>query len=214
MFKSFKFDTALILTAITAILYSWSTAHFNGVLSTLRLDSDLMERSFHQVIYSGLIISFIPIIFSLFFIWVIVFVYSHFVLPMYIDHLRGSVRNRRRLISFKQFWKGKRKISESEKKINNFFTKLTLIIFAVLFFLLTLAYFENKGKNDVKVFITKGSKVLTESDRLINIELNDKSRQLILLACGTKACAGFDSTTNQIYYFPSDKTYSFAHKLK
>ena len=60
MSKNFSIDSAIFLAGFTAVLYAWSTAYYNGYLHVLHLDSDMMERSFHQVIYNGLLISFSP----------------------------------------------------------------------------------------------------------------------------------------------------------
>lgn len=37
-------DSAILLAACTALLYSWSTANYHGFLTTVGLDSDMMER--------------------------------------------------------------------------------------------------------------------------------------------------------------------------
>ncbi|WP_284193860.1 hypothetical protein, partial [Vibrio zhanjiangensis] len=48
-------DSAGIAALLTAYLYCVSTAFTHGYFNTLGLDSDLLDRNFHQIIYSGLI---------------------------------------------------------------------------------------------------------------------------------------------------------------
>lgn len=62
-------NSAGLIVIITAFVFGSSTAYTNAELSVLGLNSDLMERSFHQVLYHGVIMNlvfmfFIP--FSLF----------------------------------------------------------------------------------------------------------------------------------------------------
>jgi hypothetical protein len=47
-------------------LYCVGTAHSGGYLGTLRLDADVLDRNFHQVLYAGFLNSFGPILLALF----------------------------------------------------------------------------------------------------------------------------------------------------
>lgn len=50
-------DSAVILTIITAFLYSASTAYTHGYFGILNLDSDVLDRNFHQILYHGMILN-------------------------------------------------------------------------------------------------------------------------------------------------------------
>ena len=82
MTRRLRLDSAVFIAGFTALLYTWSTAHYHGFLGTLRLDADMMERSFHQVIYSGLLISFAPVIIILILSALILYLYSFMVFVM------------------------------------------------------------------------------------------------------------------------------------
>ncbi len=50
-------NSAGLIVLTTAFLFASSTAYTSALLRRLGLDSDLMERSFHQVLYHGFIIN-------------------------------------------------------------------------------------------------------------------------------------------------------------
>ena len=78
-------DSAVLLAVSTALLFSWGTANYHGFLIATKLDSDMMERNFHQVIYEGLILAFSPVLLSLILISIVLFFYAHIIFPTYID---------------------------------------------------------------------------------------------------------------------------------
>lgn len=48
-------DSAAFIAILTSYFYCVGTVYTNGYLGVFGLDSDLLERNFHQVIYSGFI---------------------------------------------------------------------------------------------------------------------------------------------------------------
>lgn len=211
MSKNIQFDTALLVTVVTALLYTWSTAYFNGYLLTLKLDTDIMERNFHQVIYNGLLISFLPILKFGFILWFITSLFSHGILPAYIDWLRGHFSRRRKVIKVRRFWLGKRNLPLIELRAKAFFTKLSFVILIILFYISSLAYFESIGQKQAKDLLQDHNKGKNKRSDMIDVEINKKNKTLKFLACGVRTCAGIEEKTNIIFYFPSSTNYSFLY---
>jgi len=207
-------DSAILLAVCTALLFSWSTAHYHGFLVTAHLDSDLMERSFHQVIYSGLVLAMLPLFLTLFTVSALLYCYSHMLLPEYVNLVRRSYKAKRKVIKLRKFWIGKRVAPEIEKvekkRFNNYF-----ILFAIATsFLLSLIYFENKGQNHAKETLELHKKNETISKNIILVPYKNGSKTLHYLGCGSKNCAGIEPKTNRIYYFSQAVGFSFVHAMK
>lgn len=211
MNKSIQFDTALLVTVVTALLYTWSTANFNGYILTLNLDTDIMERNFHQVIYNGLIISFAPILAFGVILWLIILLYTHEILPAYVDWLRAHFSRRRKVIRVRRFWLGKRSLPPIELRAKAFFTKFSLVLLISIFYLISLVYFEHIGQKQAKDIIENHNKGKNKRTEMIDIEINKKNKTLRFLACGARTCAGIEEKTNTIFYFPSSTSYSFLY---
>ena len=113
------FDSAFLLALITAVVYCWSTARYNGFLHAANLDTDMMERNFHQVMYSGLVISFKYLLEFLIVVTLIWLLYAHLILPIYVDCLRNSIKLRRKAVKLRRFCLGKRKDTIIEKREKN-----------------------------------------------------------------------------------------------
>lgn len=211
MSKDIKFDTALLVTVVTALLYTWSTASFNGYLSVLNLDSDIMERNFHQVIYNGLLMSFMPILKFVVSLWLITYLFSHGILPIYVDWLRGHFSRRRKVVKVRRFWLGKRNLPPIELRAKAFFTKLSFIILISFFYIISLSYFESIGQKQAKELMKNHNKGKNNQTDMIEVEINNKNKTLRFLACGARTCAGIEEKTNIIFYFPSSTSYSFLY---
>ncbi len=57
-------DSATCIAVLTSYFYCISTAYTNGYLAVFGLDNDLLDRNFHQVIYSGFISGYVGIFFT------------------------------------------------------------------------------------------------------------------------------------------------------
>lgn len=211
MGKKFQFDTALLVTVVTALLYTWSTANFNGYILTLKLDTDIMERNFHQVIYNGLLISFQPILIYGFSLWIIAYIYSHGILPTYVHWLRAYFSRRRKVIKIRRFWFGKRNQPLIVLRAKAFFTKLSFVILISFLYLLSLSHFESIGIKKAKDLMEDYNKGKNKRSDMIDVEINKKNKTLRFLACGARTCAGIEEKTNTIFYFPSSTSYSFLY---
>lgn len=207
-------DSAIFLAACTALLYSWSTANYHGFLTTVNLDSDMMERSFHQVIYSGLVVSFGPILLIFFLIAITLFFWSHAILPSYIDWVRGSVKSKRRVVKFRRYWIGKRitpAIEKQEKKRFNYAALYSLSCFA---FIVSLVYFENKGHQQAKDILAKHMADDNSTASMVSVVIGENEKSLRYLGCGAKNCAGIERNSNRVYYFSQSSGYSFIYVQK
>lgn len=204
-------DSAILLAVCTAILYSWSTANYHGFLITANLDSDMMERSFHQVIYGGLVISFGPILLMLVVASPSLFFWSHAILPSYIDWVRGSIRSKRRVIKFRRYWVGKRITPVIEKQEKSRFNRIAVYSIAGVVFICSLAYFENKGQQQASEIIEKHIASDNSPSSMITVLINKGEKTLRYLGCGAKNCAGIKEKSNKIYYFSQSSGYSFTY---
>lgn len=204
-------DSAIFLAACTAVLYSWSTASYHGFLIVAKLDSDMMERSFHQVIYSGLVISIGPVILMLLLAWVLLFFWSHAVLPVYIDWVRSSVKSKRRVIKFRRYWVRRRVAPSIEKQEKSRFYRVTLYALGGVGYILSLVYFENEGRQQASEVIDKHMAGSNSSDSIITVLVDKSEKELRYLDCGAKNCAGIEEDTNKVYYFPQSSSYSFTY---
>ena len=212
MNRNLSIDSAVLLTSLTALLYTWSTAFYSGYLSYIGLDADMMERSFHQVIYNGLLISFYPIILILIVSTISLYLYSQIILPIYIDLIRQSIKSKRKTIKFRRFLLGKRNTPPIELRAKALFIKVAILTFFGVLYIFSLAHFDNNGRDKAKEIVETLQAGETKSTKMLKIELNKKPKTLRFLACGARNCAGMEGVTNLLYYFPSSSSYSFLYK--
>lgn len=205
-------DSAMLIAICTAILYSWSTANYQGFLSTAKLDPDIMERSFHQVIYSGLLISFAPIIITIIIATVFIFIYAHALLPMYIDYLKTGIKAKRNIINLKYFWVGKRKTPQIEIRARKFFNRVACLSLVAIVFIGTMFFAEAKGSKKAKDLLKDHFDVNKHKYSSIEVEIDGEKKELRGLACGVKNCAGIHASSNIIYYFPILSGFSYVYK--
>lgn len=213
MIMSKFIDSAILLGVCTALLFSWSTAHYHGFLVVAKLDADLMERSFHQVIYSGLVLSILPLFITLFFISAILFLYSHVVVHEYVNYVRKNFKNKRKVVKLRKYWIGKRVSPQIEKKEKRRFNYFALLFVIATAFLLSLVFFENKGNKHAKASL-KEYEEKTNKNNLISVPFKSGKKTLYYLGCGAKNCAGIEKGTNKVFYFQQSVSFSFVHHMK
>lgn len=213
MTRRFNLDNTVLITGFTALLYTWSTAHYHGFLGTLRLDADMMERSFHQVIYSGLLISFTPVMMFFIVAALILYLYSHEILPSYIDWARKSMKSKRKVVKFRRFWLGNRSAPLIELRAKALFTKIAALTFFGVVYIVSLAYFESQGKANANQLIEnhlKGNNIPTQ---IVKIKRDDEEKNLRFLGCGNRSCAGMEEKTNLVIYYPNSMGYSYLYQV-
>ncbi|MBE9398997.1 hypothetical protein IOQ59_17185 [Pontibacterium sp. N1Y112] len=207
-------DSAIFLAAFTGVLYCLSTAHYHGFLTTAKLDADMMERSFHQVIYSGLIVSFGPILIFLITVSCVLFSYSHALLPGYIDWVRGSIKAKRKVVSFRRRWIGKRISALVEIRAKKTFNHFLVLSLAGVCFIVSLVYVEKKGQSQALTALGNHVEGETRSSSNISVVISSNIKVLSYLGCGAKNCAGIEKGSNRVYYFPQSTGFSFVHDVE
>lgn len=206
-------DSAILLTIGTAILYALGSAEYGGFTNQLSLNEDIMERSFHQTIYSGFLFSWVYIELVLLVIVFCLYVYSHGLLQIYVDHLRKGFAQKKRIVKMRDKFFKKRNypaIEIRERARLNFFAKLFLG-FTVLIFFLTAA--ERSGVAEAKSILSLHIDN-RNSDLLIETEINGSVKELIFLGCGVRNCAGYDQSSKKTHYFQESNGYSFKSQYK
>lgn len=195
-------DSGLIITFATAFLYCVSTAQNGGYLSVLLLDTDILDRNLDQILYNGFIISFYPVTMGIFIYLCWRFVFSHMILPEFIDWLRHSYSARRKVVKLKKTWFGRRKDSPLEIHEKYKTRKVGFYFMLFICFILSLVYFEKQGKKGAMELLQSIESNRIAETNLINVNIDDEIRHLHLLVCGARNCAGIESETKRIYYFP------------
>lgn len=197
-------DSAFLLAGATAFLYCVSTAYANGYLSTLRLDSDVLDRNFHQVLYNGFLVCLQPILVGLSAYACLRLLYSHLILPEIINWLCKAIRNKRRYIKIKRKWSGGRKERAAERVAKQKTISLLRCLGLAISFLLSLVYFEMQGKKAALDILKQiNGKQISESG-LIKVVIDNKTRTLVYLGCGARNCAGMELISKTVYYFPQN----------
>ena len=82
----YSISGSTLLSLITGYLFCASTARYHGYIKTLRLDSDVLDRNFHQVMHDGMLTTVFPFITFLFVIAVLFLMYSYVILPACINY--------------------------------------------------------------------------------------------------------------------------------
>ena len=135
---------------------------------------------------------------------VISFVWSHGVLPGYIDHLRKGYKSRRRYVFWKRKILGKREDVAIEQKSKKITGKFFFAVIAMIVFISFLAAVERSGEEKARNILSEGQK---DSRRLIT--LTGESGKLIFLACGSRNCAALDENTKAVRHFSQGKGFSY-----
>jgi hypothetical protein len=197
-------DSGVALAAVTAFLYCASTAYYRGYLGALRLDADILDRNFHQTLYNGFIISFTPVFITMLGYAVYRLIYSHALLHSINDWLRKSFQRKRRFIKLKQALLGIRKDSKIELREKRRSVAIAFYVAALFALILSLAYFESKGKRVANAILVKVEEQTIQSSELISVQINEQEHKLFYLACGSRNCAGIDPITKIVKYFPQN----------
>lgn len=93
--------SAVILTYITAFLYTASLAHFNGYLIKLGIEPEFISRTTESILYYSIFVVGLPLIIGGIFVWLIVTVTS-LVFMILFRGLITSFRFRRFIVRIKK----------------------------------------------------------------------------------------------------------------
>ncbi|MGL4352673.1 MAG: hypothetical protein ACRCTP_01785 [Aeromonas popoffii] len=197
-------NSAGLIVLTTAFLFASSTAYTSALLRRLGLDSDLMERSFHQVLYHGFIINLLFLMALPLFLFFMAFVAYEFKDQMH-RAFRGS--NAKRFVNARKFLKPLRKVGVKFKRESYIMRRLGTIRLATwmtlscsVFFVFVIAHHEQKGGDDAVAnieAIKKGETPLVYMD-------GDEAGYPFLY-CGARNCAVYDKENDRIKYFSQDK---------
>lgn len=198
------FDSGIALAAATAFLYCASAAYTGSYLDLLGLDGDVLDRNFQQILYHGFLISFAPALLALFFYAMARFLYSHSVLPGLNDELRKSWKLKRQYLRLKHWWRGKRKDSEIEQREKQHTVTFALLAAIFFAFILSLVYFESKGKEAATRVLSKIESKSIPVHEMITVSIDGQTLKLLYLMCGARNCAGIALETRVVHYFPQN----------
>jgi hypothetical protein len=204
-------DGAVILSFFTAILYCASTAFTHGYLGILHLDSDVLDRNLHGILYHGMILCLAPIIIgplALFFLSIC----RSAVIVELSSNARKKFSSARKISKCLRFcWlRRKKKLTSLEKKhfeLNLLLFKIAALSFA---FLCLMVYLEKSGKKDANLLLASiKAETYTEID-----SINSTIKPLAFLYCGSRNCAGLDPSSQEITYFPQEGHVIKKHIIK
>lgn len=195
-------DSAIAITAITALVYGASAANVNSYLQELSLDADILAINFHQMLYRGFIHNLSEFILFLFYSFIFLFVFSGAVIKLR-SWLRISILNKRKYIecinyAVKLFRTSRKTKTHKKDLIFTHIVQRSGILFIVLLAVTSfLAWNEQDGKQSAikrKENIANGNYLLVKP-----LLYNEK---LIYLYCGSINCAGYNKAEGKIRYFP------------
>ncbi len=197
-------ESGMVIAVVTAILYCVSAAYNGGYFYPLQLDSDVLDQNFHQVLYNGFLVSFVPAFEGLIIYVLLRILYSHALFPEFNNLLRKSWGKKRWFIKQKQRFFGKGKDSKIEQDKKQYSIKILVYSVFFLGFLLSMVYFESIGKKAAYSILEKIETKSIQENELISVKIDEKLEKLFYLMCGARNCAGINPKTKVVYYFPQN----------
>lgn len=196
-------SSAAFLAAATAFLYCASTAYMGGYLGTLRLDSDVLDRNFHQVLYSGFLTSFETLLWALMICAMACYVWAYMLFPMFTSYLKKGVAQRRKAVRVKRFFYWNNRPDTKRERIWKYRTRWALALaLLALALIILLVHYEQKGKKAALELLKRVSLGQPAVSEVVRVKVEDQVRTLVHLACGARNCAGLDMQSEMVYYYP------------
>lgn len=199
------------LALLTAALYSVSTAFYGGFLSVLRLDADVLDRNFHQILYNGFLTALAPVFYFLAWIGLILLASAKLGTPLLNAFLRKRWSRKRVFVFVRRELRPSARATAFEIAQH----KLAGYAFVALAFALAviyaLAHFEQRGKDKAEKLLSKLDQPASDSS-MVSLKIDGQPHRLLYLACGARNCAGMDPATRTVYYFPQHG-HAFQHSL-
>lgn len=196
-------NSAGLIVLATAFLFGSSTAYTNALLGSLGLDSDLMERSFHQVLYHGFIINLFYIVMMPF----VMFSISYLAYETK-DTIHRAFRsvNGNRFSNARKYLEPLRKIGLKFKRESYIMKRLGAIkaaswlTFAITLLLMTIIVLHEKAGE------AKGAETIRKMRKgeLPIIYIDGDAKGYPYLYCGAKNCAAYDVENKRVKYFPQN----------
>jgi len=216
-FEEFLKNSAVFITLITALFYSCSSLYIHGYFYVLGLDSDVLERNFHSIVFHGFTLSLNKSVF-IFYILVLIF-WLRAIFASEMSKLLKIRKSAKKLITYKKrlfkFFNLNSKTS-SWPALPYLIPAVRILMFFVLFVfvVVTLNSFKSDGqahanyvKSHIVDEIAEKPKSMVTADRVHPFKMvtslkSDLNRPLHLLYCGSHMCAGFDVESEEVVYFP------------
>jgi hypothetical protein len=196
-------SSAAFLAAATAFLYCASTAYMGGYLGTLRLDSDVLDRNFHQVLYSGFLTSFETLLWALIVCASASYVWAYMLFPLFTNYLKKGVAQRRKAVRIKRFFYWNNRPDTKRERIWKNRTRWALALALLpLALILLLAYYEQRGRSAANELLLRVSRGQPAASEIVRVKIDDQVRTLVHLACGARNCAGLEMQSEMVYYYP------------
>jgi len=199
-------DSAIILTLITAFLYCAGTAYTHGYFGVFFLDSDILERNFHQIIYYGMLRSILILFLIFFFLAVFITIHSGCVTEISRSMISPE-NNERKTSKFIQNFKLKRApLTPIEKMHIQRIQKIWFLFFSFIIFIFIMDHIESKGVDaaqNIKKSINEGEY------RAVKLDSKTNEKPFALLYCGARYCAALNPNNGNIRYFPQKEHSQF-----
>jgi len=211
--KFFFKNSVSIFAIATSFLYTISVTERHGFYSALMLQPDMMERTFHHVIYSGFVMFIIPV--ATFFLYFLVLL-GFLMLLLLVEQVvfNGLITKWFKKVKKSQKLKEKKKLRSSfENPIDKIGFYVLVVLIALFSFIVILVLYENNGRDEANEIISSLNKDDSEGV-VISVNINQVKENLIFLGCGSRNCAGIDPETKVVHYFPQSVGYSFRLKTE
>ncbi|MBW3529182.1 hypothetical protein KO533_21815 [Shewanella sp. NKUCC05_KAH] len=216
-FEDFLKNSAIFITLTTAFFYCCSSFYVNGYFRVLGLDSDVLERNFHSIVFDGFTLSLNKSV-TIFYLLVVTF-WLRAIFISEVSRITKNDSNLKKCIRFKRKiykrlnFKGKYSSWPSWPYLAPAFRALMFFVSFVVI-VLGLKSFQADGmnnamyiKNHIVEEFSEKQKPITSATKehpfnmvtSLKAELN---QPLYLLYCGSRMCAGFDLESEEVVYFP------------
>lgn len=201
-FKYPVIGSAVLLAGTTAFLYCASTAYFGGYLGMLKLDADVLDRNFHQVLYSGMLVAFAPVSWILCTAFLLCTIYTTVVFGLLRPYLKRGVSEKRRILAIKHVFTSRSRGSPQEQAMKRRTRAVFTCLLVLSAFLLTLAHLERKGRRSAQEMLQRLGQGKAQVSQMVRVKIEDQPRTLAHLMCGARNCAGLEVPTGTVYYYP------------
>ncbi|MCO7225937.1 hypothetical protein [Pleionea sp. CnH1-48] len=193
--------SSIFWVLLTGYAYAISTAKYHGYLSLMKLDTDVMARDFHQIVYNGFVLNFG---------WLFGFLLMYYLFsPLYMFvfyplMVRYSFKRKQVYIrkGLRWFWSANRK--EYPLIINKVSANSINLLFSIiaLVFVISILKFEKEGKESAREMMCYYY-AAPEARKNLKVVINNQPKELATLGCGAKVCAGIHWDTQEVEYFPN-----------
>jgi hypothetical protein len=202
-------NSGVALALLTAALYCVSTAYYGGFLAVLRLDADVLDRNFHQILYHGFLTAFVPVFQLLAWSAIVLFASAMLGTPALNAFLRRRWSRKRVFVVLRKALRPDARSTAFEiaqRKLAGYACIALAFALTVIF---ALAHFDRQGKEAGEKLLSKLDQPVPDSF-MVSVKIDGQPHRLLYLACGARNCAGIEPTTRMVHYFPQNG-HAFRH---